>query len=163
MTKFTSNNLMGDENFIYSTKLHWSVYLRALPFFLIGIFLLLLGPILKESAVIKHMILPFILFFVGGILDLLYYNILIKTSEFIITNKRIIMKKGIISTKTLELLHSKIESISISQGIGGKIFGYGDFAVVGSGGTINYFKTIEKPFNFRKAAQEEIKKAQKTA
>jgi uncharacterized membrane protein YdbT with pleckstrin-like domain len=72
------------------------------------------------------------------------------------------MKKGIFSTTTLEILFSKAESISAYQNILGKILGYGNIAVIGSGGTKNVFHYIEKPFEFRKAAQNEIDKTQKS-
>jgi len=165
MTKFTSNNLMKDESIVYSTKLHWIVYLQVIPFFFLALVSLIAGPGILKSLETKSssFFILGIMLIIGGLLDILYFRILIRTSEFVITNKRLIMKRGIISTKTLELLHSKIETVSIFQGIGGKIFGYGNLAVVGSGGTVNLFKTIEKPFDFRKAAQEAINKAQKTA
>jgi hypothetical protein len=72
------------------------------------------------------------------------------------------MKKGIISTTTLEVLFSKAEIISANQTLGGKLFGYGNITVVGSGGTENRVEHIEKPFEFRKAAQDEIDKTQKS-
>ena len=38
------------------------------------------------------------------------------TSEFVITNKRIIIKTGFISRKTLEMNLNKIESVNVDQG-----------------------------------------------
>jgi uncharacterized membrane protein YdbT with pleckstrin-like domain len=146
-----------------SKKLHWSCYLQVIPFFIIAILFFVLGIGLFESLGTKSpgWTLAGVLTVIGGVIDIIYIRLLVRTSEFAVTNKRLIIKQGIISTKTLELLHSKIEAISISQGIGGKILGFGNFAVVGTGGTVHRFKAIEKPFDFRKAAQEEINKVQK--
>jgi len=45
------------------------------------------------------------------------------TSEFAITNKRIIIKVGLISRHTLEMNLSKVESVIVNQGIWGRILG----------------------------------------
>ena len=39
------------------------------------------------------------------------------TSEFAITNKRLIIKTGFISRNTFEMNHSKIESVNVNQSI----------------------------------------------
>jgi uncharacterized membrane protein YdbT with pleckstrin-like domain len=162
MTSFLNKNLMADEKVIYSTKLHWAIYLWAIPFFLLGLILIFFCHNLGEPPVDTLVKWFGFFFIVACIIYEIYTYFLVKTSEFVVTNKRLIMKKGIITTTTLELLHSKSESISITQGIEGKIFGYGTIVVTGSGGTKNVFASIERPFEFRKIAQDEIGKAQKS-
>lgn len=76
------------------------------------------------------------------------------TDEFAITNKRVIIKTGLISRKTFEMNHSKIESVNVDQGILGRILGYGSISIVGSGGTREVFPNIRKPLEFRKKFQE---------
>jgi uncharacterized membrane protein YdbT with pleckstrin-like domain len=162
MAKFVSKNFMADENIVYITKLHWIIYVKALVAVLIGVVMIIVIPIFGETGVKNTLVLPGIIVIVIGVLYGIYLNVLIKTSEFVVTNKRVIMKKGIISTTTLEVLFSKAESISTYQSIGGKLFGYGNIAVIGSGGTKNVFYLIEKPFEFRKAAQDEIDRTQRS-
>ena len=76
------------------------------------------------------------------------------TDEFAITNKRVIVKTGLISRKTLEMNHSKIESVNVEQSIVGRIFGFGTIRIVGTGGTKESFTNIKKPLTFRKRFQE---------
>jgi hypothetical protein len=57
------------------------------------------------------------------------------TSEFAITNKRVIVKLGLISIHTLEMNLSKVESINVDQNPFGRIFGYGSITVIGIGAT----------------------------
>ena len=76
------------------------------------------------------------------------------TSEFAITNKRVIIKTGLISRKTIEMNLQKIESVNVNQSILGRILGYGDIQIVGTGGTRESFKRIKKPITFRKKFQE---------
>jgi uncharacterized membrane protein YdbT with pleckstrin-like domain len=75
-------------------------------------------------------------------------------SEFVITNRRIIIKTGFISRKTVEMNLSKIESVNVDQTIVGRILGYGSITIIGTGGTNETFHNISKPIDFRKAFQE---------
>ena len=76
------------------------------------------------------------------------------TSEFVITNKRIIIKTGFISRKTLEMNLNKIESVNVDQGILGRILGYGTITIIGTGGTRESFHDISSPLLFRRKFQE---------
>lgn len=76
------------------------------------------------------------------------------TSEFVITNKRIIIKTGFISRKTLEMNLNKIESVNVDQGILGRIFDYGTITIIGVGGTKESFPDISMPLLFRRKFQE---------
>lgn len=75
------------------------------------------------------------------------------TSEFAITNKRIIMKVGFVSRGTLEMNLAKVESVSVNQGLLGRILGYGTIVVRGTGGTNESFSNIADPLAFRKHFQ----------
>ena len=76
------------------------------------------------------------------------------SDEFAITNRRVIIKTGLISRKTFEMNLSKIESVNIDQTILGRILGYGTIIIVGSGGTREIFPKIKNPLEFRKKFQE---------
>ncbi len=76
------------------------------------------------------------------------------TSEFAVTNRRVIIKVGLISRRTVELKLEKIESIGVDQSIPGRIFGYGTIVVKGTGGTNEPFRGIARPLEFRKAVNE---------
>ena len=87
-------------------------------------------------------------------MSLLLWHLISKFSEFGITNKRLIIKTGILSRKTLELNLSKIESVNVNQSIFGRILGYGSIGVIGTGGTKEYFISIKNPLEFRRKFQE---------
>ena len=84
----------------------------------------------------------------------IYPYLISKFSEFGITNKRLIIKTGVLSRKTLELNLSKIESVIVNQSILGRILGYGSIGVIGTGGTKEYFVSIKNPLEFRRKFQE---------
>ena len=74
--------------------------------------------------------------------------------EFAITNKRVIIKKGLIRRDTFEMNISKIESVNVDQSILGRILGYGTVRIVGTGGSLSSFCKIRHPLEFRKKFQE---------
>ena len=76
------------------------------------------------------------------------------TSEYAITNKRVIIKLGLISRKTLEMNLSKIESVNVDQSIFGRILGYGAITIIGTGGTRETFSDLANPIQFRRVFQE---------
>lgn len=76
------------------------------------------------------------------------------TSEFVITNRRVVIKVGLISRNTLEMNLSKIESVNVSQTIIGRFLGYGSITIIGTGGTRETFYGISKPMIFRQQFQE---------
>ncbi len=76
------------------------------------------------------------------------------SDEFVITNKRIICKTGIISRRTVEMNLNKIESVNVDQGIMGRMLGYGTITLIGTGGTRESFPDISNAVEFRKRFQE---------
>jgi uncharacterized membrane protein YdbT with pleckstrin-like domain len=76
------------------------------------------------------------------------------TDEFAVTNRRVIVKTGLISRKTLEMNLSKIESVNVDQSIFGRLLGYGTITIIGTGGTRESFPNISEPLLFRKKFQE---------
>lgn len=77
-----------------------------------------------------------------------------KTSEFVITNKRVIMKTGLISRKTFEMNLQKIESVNVDQSLWGRLLGFGTVSIVGTGGSRESFSDISEPLLFRRKFQE---------
>lgn len=76
------------------------------------------------------------------------------TSEFVITNKRVIMKTGFISRKTFEMNLQKIESVNVDQSLFGRLLGFGTVTIIGTGGSRELFTDISEPLIFRRKFQE---------
>jgi uncharacterized membrane protein YdbT with pleckstrin-like domain len=72
------------------------------------------------------------------------------TSDFAITNKRIIVKKGFGQAHYREIKIWKVETIEIDTSIAGRILGYGNLLIIGTGGTRLNFVSIQRPFIIRK-------------
>jgi uncharacterized membrane protein YdbT with pleckstrin-like domain len=77
-----------------------------------------------------------------------------RSSEFAVTDRRIVLKVGVLTTHSVEILHARIESVAVNQGVGGRLFDYGSIVVTGSGGTREVFDGIQSPLRFRNAVSE---------
>lgn len=67
-----------------------------------------------------------------------------------VTNKRVILKKGIISRKSEEMKISSIETVEIIQGVMGRIFGYGTVKITGRGISDLLFKNINDAMDVKR-------------
>lgn len=66
-------------------------------------------------------------------------------NEFVITNQRVIIKRGILVFWSLEMNHSQIEAIFVNQNIIGRLFNSGSIEISGTGGTRERFHQIANP------------------
>ena len=56
-------------------------------------------------------------------------------TEIAVTDRRVILKRGLIWRHTVEMNMQKIESVDVDQTIVGRIFNYGDVSIRGTGTT----------------------------
>lgn len=88
----------------------------------------------------------------SGIRALIKY----KTSIFLITNKRVIIRVGAITHRTLELNLNKVESVYVQTGFLERINRMGTLIVSGTGGTKEAFKELADPETFKLKLQEQL-------
>jgi uncharacterized membrane protein YdbT with pleckstrin-like domain len=75
----------------------------------------------------------------------IYEWLRLRNLEYGVTNKRVILKKGIIARQTEEMKIGSIETVEIDQGVLGRILGYGDVKVTGRGISDVVFKRMDDP------------------
>jgi uncharacterized membrane protein YdbT with pleckstrin-like domain len=77
-------------------------------------------------------------------------------TEMAVTNRRVLIKTGMASRRTLDLMLAKVESIGVTETFMGRIFGYGSVVIHGTGGTPESFVMIAHPQEFRQSVQQQI-------
>ena len=96
-----------------------------------------------------------IYFTLSGLFTLFIYPYIRQTTcEFVITNRRVVVKRGLFARTTFEMNLNKIETVNVDQSIWGRIFGFGTISIVGTGGTREVAESISKPLEFRRKFQE---------
>ncbi len=144
---YIDSNLLEGERIVFRTRLHWILFLG--PVFLTIIVLLPIAWSLASGTWRSYAWIPLGL----GLLIILAAFIKRQSSDFAVTNKRIMMKVGVFRMRSIELLLSKVETIAVDQSLLGRIFGYGSIVVTGSGGSREVFSHIQAPLEFRRAMQ----------
>jgi uncharacterized membrane protein YdbT with pleckstrin-like domain len=86
-----------------------------------------------------------------GLLLWLWAWLIYRSTELAVTNKRIIVKSGLIQRNTTEMFLEKVESIQVDQGVLGRIFDFGSITISGTGGDKSPVRNVSQPLEFRKA------------
>lgn len=145
--KFLTTYLQPGEEIMYRARIHIFLFLQPAILLAIGFMCYF------DEMKITHY-LGITLLFLG--LVSLVQRVLVKVgSIYAVTNKRVIIKTGVISHRTVELVLAKCEGIQVVQGIAGRIFGYGSI-VVTTGGATNCYYYVANPFRFKRAINEQI-------
>jgi uncharacterized membrane protein YdbT with pleckstrin-like domain len=85
-----------------------------------------------------------------GLIFLAWAWVSYRTTEFAVTDKRIVAKTGLISRNTVEMFLDKVESLNVEQSITGRILDYGTVTIRGTGATSEPIKNISAPLELRK-------------
>ena len=116
---YVDNNLMPSDHVVYKAVIHWIIFLPGFVVLLIGVFLVVLGVDRPGFFILAAIA------FVLAILMLLKAFIIKISTELAVTSKRVIAKMGFIRRYTVELNHSKVESVNVDQSVLGKLLDYG--------------------------------------
>jgi uncharacterized membrane protein YdbT with pleckstrin-like domain len=148
--RYVRRVLQPGETIVYSTKLHWLVYVHAI---LLGIIcIILVGAAIATN---DNQSLSLALEIAAIIFALLALSAALRgfirraTTELAVTDHRVIYKSGLLSRHTIEMNRDKVESVDVDQSLLGRIFGYGTVVVRGTGGSLEPLRNIGDPLTFR--------------
>ena len=146
---YTESQLLPDERIKYQARLHLVPFLPAY----------IIGGILAAAGIVAlglEMWWIAIAAFAVAVPTLAWTYITQTSSEFSITDRRVVIKVGWIRRRTLETMLAKVETIGVEQTLAGRLLGYGTIVVMGTGGTKESFKNIARPLEFRRQVQTQI-------
>jgi uncharacterized membrane protein YdbT with pleckstrin-like domain len=162
---YVESNLVAGETLIYQTRLHWVVMLwhivlGCLLFVLPGVLLLYYA--FTDTGIESHTLRVMegggVVLLVCGVVAVLMGVVRRNATEMAVTNRRVVIKTGLVSRKTIEMLLNKVESIEVTETAFGRILGYGTIVLIGTGGTPDPFHKVAHPLNFRSQVQQQIEK-----
>lgn len=167
---YIQDNLMPNERILFSAKTSIAVFVRPILMFgftmLIAIYGFSMTTVRGSQASpdpVKSILGLFVLCLSGmtflttialGVEAL----ILLTTTEFAVTDRRVIAKTGFIRRHTLEMFLSKVESVAVRQTWLGRLLNAGTVTVTGTGGTKESFSAIDDPVGVRKKINQIIEK-----
>jgi uncharacterized membrane protein YdbT with pleckstrin-like domain len=145
---YVDRHLQPGESVVYRTTVHWVVYMPAMLFLLAAVAVAIWFPV-TDSAFVKAKPILIAILFGLSVLDWLRAFLRRLATELAVTDRRIVIKTGLIRRTTMEMNRSKVESVAVHQGIMGRLFDYGTVVVKGTGGGMEPLATIEHPLDFR--------------
>lgn len=151
---YVEQNLMPEEQVLYRAQLHWAMFFPPAVALAVGFVLFVIIVASRGRATLYLLICLFI--FIVGILSGISAVVSYYSTEFALTNKRVIAKTGVLQRRSIELLLPKVESIGVTQPIMGRLLDYGTIVVTGTGGTKELFRNIASPLELRKRVNAEL-------
>jgi uncharacterized membrane protein YdbT with pleckstrin-like domain len=143
-----TQTLTGGERILYRTQLHWISLLPGLSLSVLA----LAGGVAMVTVFTPAAV---VLLVVAALIALVEYLKYI-SSEFAVTDARVLIKLGWIRRRSIEVLNAKVESIVVDQGVVGRVLGYGTVVITGTGGTRESFDRIAAPLELREQVQAQI-------
>lgn len=148
---YLDDHLLAGERIVYRARLHWSIFATSIVVIVLGVALAIVLGVYEPDYWYAGAALAGI-----GLLLAIGPAIRYASSEFAVTDKRVVAKLGFIERESLETLLSKIEAIGVDQGIVGRMLGYGTITITGTGGTEESFPRIAEPLEFRRQIQSQV-------
>ncbi len=152
---YADENMQRGERIIYRTSLHWVIFLESFSILIMGLIISYAGvryeSFLGSARDLVEWISLAVLAF-GGLKFILEF-IRLRSSEFVVTTDRVLIKVGVIQQTSTTMPLSKIESIEVDQSILGRVLGYGSLNITGTGTAESKFDLITNPLKFRRKMQ----------
>lgn len=146
---YIDRNLLADERVLFRTKKHKIIFL----FPAVWLFFCFYATYYMQSNVILvHVVWApwFMALLFWGYVGLEFY-----TSEFAVTNKRIMMREGFFNRHANEMRLTAISQVNVDQTIFGQMLNYGTVSINAFGAFDNY-PMIDQPGKFQRAVNEQL-------
>lgn len=148
---YIDRNLLPDERILFRTRKHLIIFFYPLILVLIAIYAYQYMDANPILASVKWAPMLVVLIYTGSVW--LEYI----TSEFAITNKRVMMREGFFFRHMAEIRLNTLSQINVDQSLIGQILGYG-IVTLNAFGAYDAFTMIDKPVEFQKVANEQLDK-----
>jgi hypothetical protein len=162
---YIEKTLVPGERVVYRTRLHWIVMFGHL---VLGLLFLALGGYLLFYAYQHQQQMQPSNLHMGegagavalfiGLLVMVMGSVRRNATEMAVTSRRVVIKTGLASRRTIEMLLNKVETIEVTEPGFGRMLGYGSILIIGTGGTSEPFHRIAHPLEFRSHVQQEIER-----
>ena len=161
---YITKTLVPGEKVVYQTRLHWIVMLGhlvgAVVLWGLGGYVLWYAYAHPQMESTSRHIAAYggAALLLCGLIVLFAGTLRRNTTEMAVTTRRVVVKTGLASRRTIEMLLNKVETIEVTEPGMGRLLGYGSITLIGTGGTSEQFHKIAKPLVFRNEVQQQIEK-----
>lgn len=147
---YIDKNLLTDERILFRTKKSLIIFLIPFCWTVAAIACLMSSnPIVTKIAIVPA--LASIFFWLNQLINYV-------SSDFAITNKRILMREGFFYRHTNDTRLTTIANVTVNQSLLAQFLNYGTIFINTFGGEADPFSEINNPNAFKKVLQEQIDK-----
>lgn len=154
---YIEETLSQNEKVVKLFNLHWINYVKGYLFLIIAIPLAIKILIYTDLLTLS----------VNGLMNLLItlvpifvlvvpFFLWLKSFEQGVTNRRVVLKSGIVSRDTTEIRLEAIEKIEIKQTVLGRILNFGTIHVTGKGSASLIIKDVNQPIEIKRAIESAV-------
>lgn len=161
-------NLQKGEAVLYYPESHWIVLVKPVFFLAVAVVLLITKEITAPYVtsfgldILNTVYNPLLIaILIAALLFLIWKIVSFYLVQYSITNKRLILKKGVLTSTLVDMPIEKVESITCVQSLLGSIFNYGTILVSGIGGKLPRYSAIRKPHKVRRVINDILDKNRK--
>ena len=148
---YIDRNLLPDERILFRTRKHIIIFLFPLLFLIFSIYA---GVYIRSNPILVRLEwAPWLVTAIWWAAVGIEYT----TSEFAVTNKRLMMREGFFYRHALEMRLATISQVNIVQSLLGQLLDYGAI-MINAFGANDSFSYIGKPYLFQKYVNEELDK-----
>src|SRR5580704_4548122 len=120
--------LRPDEKLLATGNIHWIIYWPAIALMALAVIALI---VLGLASIVGRII--FVLLALAAIFFAIKEWLQQWITEIAVTDRRVIVKTGLIRRHTAEMNMDKVESVTVYQSVLGRLLGYGSVHVRGTG------------------------------
>jgi uncharacterized membrane protein YdbT with pleckstrin-like domain len=146
---YIDKNLVTDERVIFRTRKHKIIFFMPVVLTFLCAYI---TPYMRDNPILINVQwAPWVVaaIFWG------YYGLLYLTSEFAVTNKRVMMREGFFYRHANEVRLTTISQVNVDQSLLGQILNYGAVSI-NAFGAFDAYTMIAKPFIFQKFVNEQL-------
>lgn len=132
-------------------RLHWLIYAQAMLLLAVAVVVAILAAMLVDPVQRGYVLVGALgLAGVAGIVFLVEW-IRRRGTEIVVTDRRVIYKRGFIARHTVEMNISKVETVDVEQGVAGRLLDFGTVLIRGTGESLEPLRRVAAPLGVRNA------------
>lgn len=152
---YVEKTLASDEEVVHRANFNWTYSFFPVLWFSLGAGALVMFFYIQFAAGVPYEELKVGWWSAGvagacGSLILINHLIVLMTTEIVVTTYRFVYKTGLVARNTQEVSLSKIEEITLHQSVWGRLLGYGQLVLRGTGVGVITLPDLDDPIRLRK-------------
>src|SRR5579862_1559458 len=150
---YIDRNLLSDEKIVFRTKKHKIIFFY--PVFLV-LFSIYASSFMQSNPLLINLVwTPWLV----TLIFWCYVGLEYYTSEFAVTNKRLMMREGFFVRHTNEMRLNAISQVNVDQSLLGQMLDYGTVSI-NAFGAFDAFTVVCKPTELQRQVNEQMDKKQ---